>query len=50
MFNIATNMADDCQKMKNSPIKDGAMEYLSNHCIMDLFNNMTSELVYNTPG
>ena len=41
-------MADDATK--NSPIESEAMEYLTNHRIMDLFNNMTSELVYSTPG
>ena len=33
-----------------SPSEIEAREYIENHRIVDLLNNMTSELVYTTPG
>ena len=43
-----TKMAGD--EGNSWPRKDEATEYLQKHKILELFNNLTSELMYHRPG
>ncbi len=44
-----TKMAGD-DEGKGWPREENAREYLQQHKVLELFNNLTSELIYERPG